>query len=286
MNRIAFVALVFIGCTHVDAGHVGVEIAQCSGSDASGGVKPVPVGVGYHSTGPCTDIIEFPTFQQTAAFKDGENDKDTASGGGALSVNDSMGLPIKVDAVINFTIDGLKAPMIYQKFRRDLIEITNSYLRQVTYEATKDVFSAFTAQHLYSDKQEPARAAIQKLLAAKLVADGFIVTQFTINKTVVPQNVTQAIQAKVAMIEEAQRVEQELRKTEAESKKIIAAAEGAATARKMAADAEAYANQKLASSLSPVLVEYLRVQKWDGKMSMVSGSSGGTMVNLSTGTNK
>ncbi len=40
-------------------------------------------------------------------------------------------------------------------------------------------------------------------------------------------------------------------------------------------------NQKLASSLSPVLVEYLKVQKWDGHMPQVQGSSGGSFINLS-----
>lgn len=268
MKRTIPVLFLALGCTHIDAGHVGVEIAQCSG----GGVKDQPVGIGYHATGLCTDIIEFPTFQQTAAFKDEE----------ALSVNDSMGLPIKVDTVLNFTVDGSKAPAIYTKFRRDLDDIKASYMRQVVYEAVKDVFSGLTAQQLYSDKQEPARAAIQKLLMEKLKNDGFVVTQFTINKTTVPENVTKAIQEKVAMIEQAQQVEQGLRMTEAQAKKTIAEAEGAATARKLAADAEAYANQKLASSLSPVLVEYLRVQKWDGKMPMVTGGSG-AIVNLGGG---
>ncbi len=264
------------GCTHVDAGHVGVVVEQCSG----GGVQPAPVSVGYHATGPCTDIIEFPTFQQTAAFKDAES----------LSVNDQMGLPIKVDVVLNFTIDGAKTPGMYTKFRLDLDNIKNGYMRQVTYEAVKEVFSSLTAQQLYSDKQEPARASIQALLADKLKADGFIVTQFTINKTVVPDNVVHAIQQKVAMIEDAQRVEQELRKTEAEMKKSIAVAEGEAKAtiakakgeaeaRQITADSEAYTNRAVSQSITPVLVDYLRSKRWDGKLPQVQ-SSGTPLINL------
>ena len=41
----------------------------------------------------------------------------------------------------------------------------------------------------------------------------------------------------------------------------------------IAADAQAEANRKLAESLSDTLIEYQKIQKWDGKLPTVSGSN-------------
>jgi regulator of protease activity HflC (stomatin/prohibitin superfamily) len=60
----------------------------------------------------------------------------------------------------------------------------------------------------------------------------------------------------------------------------VAQAQGEAEAIKIRADAQAYANQKLASSLSPVLVDYRRIEKWDGHMPQVQGGGSGMMLNV------
>ena len=41
----------------------------------------------------------------------------------------------------------------------------------------------------------------------------------------------------------------------------------------IAADAQAEANRKLAESLSDTLIEYQKIQKWDGKLPTVSGGN-------------
>lgn len=258
-----------VGCgiTHVDAGNVGIEVNSCSG----GGVQDTPVSVGYHFTGPCTDIAEYATFQQTLVLA---HDKETA-----INVTSSEGLPISMDVSLSFTMDPAKAPSIYKKYRKDLTDIQNVFFRQTIREALQETAAQYTAQQLYSDKKESARAEVQGQLTKKLGSDGFNVTQFTINETRVPAEVAGAIKAKVAMVQEAQRAEQQVKKTQAEAQQRIAAAEGEAAAQRLKADAEAYSNQKLASSLSPVLVEYLRVQKWNGQLPQVQGGSG-TLFNL------
>jgi len=41
----------------------------------------------------------------------------------------------------------------------------------------------------------------------------------------------------------------------------------------IAADAQAEANRKLAESLSDTLIDYQKIQKWDGKLPTVSGGN-------------
>ena len=262
MKRVLLLlTVVNLACiTHVDAGHVGVEVTSCSG----GGVTEAPVPVGYHTTSPCTDIVEFPVYQQTLLL-----DKDEA-----INVTSSEGLPIGVDNSLSFTVDETKAPHIYKKFRKDLETIEKSYIRQAVREAMQETFAKYTAQQLYSDKKETARAEIQGLLTKKLVQDGFEITQFTINSTRVPDEVLRAIQAKVATTQQAQQAQQKVAQAEAEGRQKVATAEAEAAAMKLRADAEAYANQKIASSLSTALVQYKLAGKWDGKLSTYAGAGG------------
>src|SRR5204863_284150 len=82
----------------------------------------------------------------------------------------------------------------------------------------------YSAEQLYSDKREISRAEAQKYLIEKLAADGFVITQFTINETRVPEQVKAAINAKVAMIQDAQKTEQETRKIRALADQKVPAA--------------------------------------------------------------
>jgi regulator of protease activity HflC (stomatin/prohibitin superfamily) len=281
---IAVVVIKFV--THVDAGHVGVEIHSCS----EGGVQDTPVGVGYHLTGPCTSIVQFPTYQQTLVLTRSPHEGNPRDE--SITVTSSEGLPINVDVSVSFTVDPAKAPHIYKKFRLSLDHIKQVYMRQTAREALQETFAKYTAQQLYSDKRESSRGEVQAILTTKFAPDGFVVTQFTINETRIPPEVDQAIRAKVAMAQEAQRAEQAVKKAEAEGKQRVAQvraeaaatqvlAEGKAAARKSQADAEAYANKKISESLSPALVEYLRVQRWNGTLPQVTGGGTVPMLNLS-----
>lgn len=258
------------GClTHVDAGHVGVEVNSCSG----GGVRTDPVPVGWHTTGPCTSIVEYPTYQQTLLLA------KTGEGGDPINVTSSEGLPISADVSLSFTVEGAKVPHIYGKYRKNLEHIQTTFIKQTVREGLQEMFAKYTAQQLYSDKKEIARAEVQGFLTKKLVLDGFNITQFTVNEVRVPEEVLRAIKSKVAMSQSAQEAQQAVARSEAVGRQAVAQATAESEAKKLRADAEAYANRKIADSISPVLVDYIRTQKWDGKLPQVqSGST--PLINL------
>ena len=60
-------------------------------------------------------------------------------------------------------------------------------------------------------------------------------------------------------------------KAEADKQVAITKAEAEAQKTSFAADAQAEANRKIAESLSEPLIEYQKIQKWDGKLPTVSG---------------
>lgn len=72
-----------------------------------------------------------------------------------------------------------------------------------------------------------------------------------------------------------QKIENEaaIAKAEADKQVAITNAEAEAQKTSIAADAQAEANRKIAESLSEPLIEYHKIQKWDGKLPTVSGGN-------------
>ena len=73
------------------------------------------------------------------------------------------------------------------------------------------------------------------------------------------------------MVKLAQKKETELRATRADAQKIIAKADGDAKAMITMANAEAKANRIVAASLTSTLVQYKKIERWNGALSQVSG---------------
>ena len=72
-----------------------------------------------------------------------------------------------------------------------------------------------------------------------------------------------------------QKIENEaaIAKAEADKQVAITKAEAEAQKTSIAADAQAEANRKIAESLSDSLIEYQKIQKWDGRLPTVSGGN-------------
>jgi regulator of protease activity HflC (stomatin/prohibitin superfamily) len=104
----------------------------------------------------------------------------------------------------------------------------------------------------------------------------------------VPAVIAAAITAKAQAIQQAERARNELATTQAEAAKKIAEAEGDAKSMVTRAQGEADANRLRQNSLTPQLLELLRIennkamiQKWNGQLPTVqSGTGGGLMLQL------
>lgn len=266
----------------VPPGHVGVSVRKCGDS----GVKKDPIPTGYYWRELfCEEVVTYPTSIQslvlTANPHEGKGGPDGQEQDQSLQVTSVEGLPIIVDVAFNFTLDASKVPTIYEKWRMDIDHIEHLYLRQTIREATQDTFAKYTAQQLYSDKKETARAEIEEFLNKKLVSLGFIPVQLTLNRIQPPESVVSAINAKVEMSQQAQKAQAEVQKKQAEAaqtvavaegqaKAVRAAAEGEAQAITLKAEAQAKANKILAESVTPNLIEYQRSIRWDGKLPTVT----------------
>lgn len=263
-------------CTKINAGHVGVSVKKCGG----GGVAEAPIPTGYYWRSLfCEDVVEYPTSLQTIILADNDSDKDNNS----ITVNSIEGLPIAVDISLSFTIQPNKVPAIYQKYRASIGQITGVFIRQTIREGLQIEFAKYTAEQIYAEKKEIVRGEAQKFLTARLGPEGFVVSQFTLNDVRVPQQVKEAINAKVAMTQDAQKAEAAVRKTRAEAEQRKAQAEGEAAALRTKADAEAYYNQTVSKSLTREFVDYQAQQRWDGKLPQVTSGGATPFISIPVG---
>jgi len=269
--------LMVASLTTIHPGHVGVSVKKCGG----GGVSSDPIPTGYYWRSLfCEDVVEYPTNVQTLVLSKSPHEGQAIDE--SITVTSSEGLPVNLDVSLSFTLDPSKVPAIYTKYRNDITVIAHNFVRQTIREGLQSNFAQFTAEQLYSTKREESRVEVQGFITKRLGAEGFIIQQFTVNETRVPEAVVQAINAKVAMIQESQKAEAQVRKTEAEAKQRVAQAQGEADAKKLSADAEAYFNKTVAASITPEYVQYKALEKWNGELPQMLGSGAVPFVNLNS----
>ena len=263
--------------TTIHPGHVGVSVKKCGGGGVSS--NPIPTGYYWRSLF-CEDVVEYPTSVQTLVLS--KNPHEGLPVDESITVTSSEGLPVNLDVSLSFTLDPAKVPTIYTKYRNAIDVIAHNFIRQTIREGVQSVFAQFTAEQLYSTKREESRVEVQTFLTQRLGSEGFVIQQFTVNETRVPEAVMQAINAKVAIIQESQKAEAQVRKTEAEAKQRVAQAQGEANAKKLSADAEAYFNKTVAASITPEYVQYKALEKWNGELPQMMGTGAVPFVNVSS----
>ena len=113
----------------------------------------------------------------------------------------------------------------------------------------------------------------QEDLQKRLGDYGFLVKQFTLNEVRAPDSIVRAIEAKNTMAQEALRAQNELQKKQFEAQQRIIEAEGEAKAILTRAQSQAESNRLLSASLTAALVEYKRIERWNGQLPQVSGGA-------------
>jgi len=254
--------------TYVEPGHVGIIIHR-----AGGGVDATPLGPGLHFRNPLlTAIEEYPIYMQTLVLTRESN--EGSPNNDEINVNSVEGQPVSLDVAMSFEIDPVKVPALYQTFRTDITTIQHGYVKQTIRQALQEVVGDEAIADIMGPKKAQTVSRVQGLLQERLMQYGIMVKQFTLNEFRAPQSVIDAINTKNVMQQQALTAQNELQKNEFQARGDSIKAAGRAKAITAEAEAQARANRLLAESLTPTLVQYRLIDKWNGAMPQVSG--GGT----------
>ncbi len=247
---VAFAIISYACYTRIDAGHVGIRV-NLYGTEK--GVQDIAEVTGWVFYNPIsTSIYEFPTFIQHKEYT-GEN---------SFVVNSKDGSEFHVSPVINYNVKAEEVPNIFRKYRKDLKDIENQFLKTAVYDAFRVVANSYTADSLISSR-EIFEVKIKQVLTDQMNKDGFMIQQFTSNLSY-PESFKKSIEAKNAAVQQALQAENEVKTAEASAKISVAKAQGVANALKIQADADAYANKARQTSLTVLLVQQQFIEKWNG----------------------
>lgn len=267
-----FMCLLLSNCTRVSAGYAGIKINNYG---SQRGVSDVPMVTGWVWYNPFTqNVFEYPCFVQTAKWE----------GDDKFSFNLSGGTLVTAEVSFSYHFDYEKVPAFWVKFRTDDINsFTHGFLHNIARDAFNEVGPYYTIEDMYSPKKDEMIVAVNKRINDAINMYGAHVDQLGyLHGLGMPPEIVAAMNSKIAATQNAIRVENELRATEAEAKKVVAKAKG-----------EADANVLLAKSISPELIQWRNqmileqaVQKWNGQRPTVEAGSnaGGMLLQLPTST--
>lgn len=252
---------------YINPGHVGIVIHR-----AGGGVDRTPWGPGLHLRNPLlTSVEEYPTFMQTLVLT--KSSTEGSTGNDEINVNSQEGQPLSVDVSMSFELDPTRVPQLYQTFRTDISTIQHGYVKQAVRQALQEVIGGEQIADIIGPKKAETVNRTQQLIARRLEPYGLVVKQFTLNELRAPDAVMAAINQKNVMQQQALTAQNELQKNTFQAQGDSIKAAGRAKAITAEAEAQARANQLLAQSVTPTLVQYEMAKKWNGAMPQVSGSA-------------
>lgn len=249
------VLVVLANClTIVEAGHTGVIVTL-------GKVKNSTLQEGIHVKAPFVQqVVEIDNRITKLEVETEAFSKDLQT--------------VATTLAINYRVDTTKSYSIYKNIGADyetvlVIPAVNEVLKAITAKYTAE--ESVTNRALISD-------GLVEGLNEKLNGNGLYVTDVNI----INFDFSEAF---INAIEEKQVAQQKLLKAETEKQTAIKNAEAQAETIKIKANADAEANKKLNDSLTDRVIEYNKVEKWNGVLPQVTGN-GGTMISLDASAQK
>ena len=136
--------------------------------------------------------------------------------------------------------------------------------------------NAYTAEELISNRQA-FETKVRAKLDGDLLKEGFVISQLTSNLGY-PETFKRAIEAKNNAVQAALTAENQVKTAEAQAKIKVATAEGNAQAMLANAKAEAESNKLRQQTLTPMLLQQMWIERWNGALPSTQLGSGTNMM--------
>ena len=255
-------------CERIDAGHVGVRVNLYGTGKGVGDITECTGFVFYNPIS--TKIYEFPTYIQHKEYVKTEDDDNS------FVVNSKDGSEFHVAPIVNYSVQREKVPFIFGKYRRTLELIEEGFLKTTIYDAFRMTANSYTAEELISNRQV-FETKVRAKLDADLVKEGFVISQLTSNLGY-PETFKKAIEAKNNAVQAALTAENQVKTAEAQAKIKVATAEGNAQAMLATAKAEAESYKLKQTAITPMLLQQMWIEKWNGRLPETMLGSGTNMM--------
>lgn len=157
---------------------------------------------------------------------------------------------------VNYRVDNMSSASLYKNVG---VDYQNVIINPAIQESIKAVTAQFTAEELITERQNVS-SQIKDILSEKINTYGLNVEIFNIVNFDFSEEFNAAVEAKQTAQQNALKAEQDLARIEVEAKQSITQAE---------AEAEGIKLIQGALAQSPDYINYIKWNKWDGKLPTV-----------------
>ena len=258
-------AVLLSGCSRVRPSFTGVLVNNWA-SDDKGAIQPQGRGLVWYN--PITqDLYIFPLHIQQQTY--------TQEGGNPISIRAGKdNTTVAIDAALMYQFAENKVPDIFVKYRTDPESLANGYVYRTVRSAFMEAAADFAVMDLLGSGLTNLQTTAEELLRSKLEPEGIVVDQLIITgKPGIDPAIEDAINKTLQAIQEANREEQNIRRSSAVAQQAREAAQGQADATLTRAKAEAEAARLLQQQLTPMVIQNAAIAKWNGQLPTYSTGS-------------
>ena len=291
VTAVIIVICLFVGFScakKVPAGYVGIVYSM------NGGISDEVLTQGWHIVSPTKEVTLYSIGIEQSYLTAGED--GDSKGDDSFEVPSSDGKGLNVDLTFTYRYDVDQVTDLFTRFKgQSGKEVRDSFIKPNIISWTKEVTAKYPVTDILGDERANLNIAISDYIRDKFEPYGIIIENVSLIDISADDETRASVQRKVNAQQELElaQIEQktanvqaqkdkEVALIEAEKEKEVAEinaekakikAEGDAEATKIKAEAEAEANAKIAKSLTPELIEKEKIDKWNGSVPVVDGSS-------------
>ena len=291
VTAVIIVICLFVGFScakKVPAGYVGIVYSM------NGGISDEVLTQGWHIVSPTKEVTLYSIGIEQSYLTAGED--GDSKGDDSFEVPSSDGKGLNVDLTFTYRYDVDQVTDLFTRFKgQSGKEVRDSFIKPNIISWTKEVTAKYPVTDILGDERANLNIAVSNYIRDKFEPYGIIIENVSLIDINADDETRASVQRKVNAQQELElaQIEQktanvqaqkdkEVALIEAEKEKEVAEinaekakikAEGDAEATKIKAEAEAEANAKIAKSLTPELIEKEKIDKWNGSVPVVDGSS-------------
>lgn len=253
----------------VNSGEMGIK-------STAGKFDPTPLNPGFHLYIPFVqNIFLVDTKVRVMNYTSTTEQERTERGSGiknknAISVLDARGLPVSIDLTVQYKLEPSTAPQTIATWG---MSWEDKIINPVVRDVTRNVVGQYTAEELPVKRNAIATKIDQQIRKNINAQPGHPVKLLTVQlrKIILPQKIKDQIEIVQIAKQQVQRTKYEVEQANQEAMKKAALATGKANARKIEAkgqaiavkieaDANAYANIRIAKSITANLLKLKQIE--------------------------
>jgi regulator of protease activity HflC (stomatin/prohibitin superfamily) len=209
-------------------------------------------------------LKEFPLYQQHIEYDDQQ-------------VITKGGFPATIKPTFNYSLKEQSIGDMFINLRLDIKEVEQGWLKNAIIGAVNDVANTWEIDSIFEHRQAFEASIVVE--CNKRLTKWFDVSQLRTNITP-PEALQEAIIAKTKAIQQAEASEQQALTAIAEGKRKVAVARADSAELVINAAAAAMSIKIKQTQITPMYIEYLKAQAWDGKLPTTVAGGNGMFLNV------